>query len=133
MRGQIRAWVAPCLAALFAAGHDGGVKPVAEVLRHLVNLVAAVNLNGLAGGVEDDLAMAAFLEVLFDFRAGLRSNRVVNQIVEDGKKLGAGHDAASSTEGIRLGSRAFMAVVRPNLISRVSFLWRPTLLAPLSF
>lgn len=120
-------------AAFFAASHDGGVQSIAKVLRHLVNLVGAVDLDRLASRVEDDLAVAALLEVLFDFGTGLRRNGVVDQFVEDGEKLSAGHDAASATEGIGMGKKWFMAVVRLGLILRASFLLRPAFWTPLSF
>ena len=39
--------------------HDGGVEPVAEAGGKLVDLVGAVDLDGLSRGVEDDFAVAA--------------------------------------------------------------------------
>ena len=51
------------LAALFAAGHDGGVQAFAEAGREVVNFVRAIDFNGLAGGVEGDLAVVAASEV----------------------------------------------------------------------
>jgi hypothetical protein len=39
--------------------HDGGVQALAELSRNLVDLVVFVDRDGLAGGVEDDLTMAA--------------------------------------------------------------------------
>jgi hypothetical protein len=76
--------------------------------------------------------------MLFDFEAGLSGDRVVDQIVEYRKKLGAGHDAASTieaiaTERISLGKKCFMVVVRPGLILRASIRSMPALWTLLSF
>ncbi len=78
------------LAAFFAPGHDGGVEAVAEAGRHLVELVGAVDLDGFAGRREGDLAMLAALEVLLEVGPH-RDGSVVDHVVEQGKKLGAGH------------------------------------------
>jgi hypothetical protein len=127
-------------AALFASCHDGGVQAVTKIFGHLINFVAAIDLDRFLSGVEDDFAVAAFLEVQLNFSAGLGGNRVVDQIVEDCKKLGAGHDAASTTEGILsgkteldLGRKEFTSIVRLGLILRASIRWRPILWTPLSF
>jgi len=109
------------LAAVFAARHDGGVQPVTKIFGHFVDFVAAVNLNCFAGGVEDDFAVAALLQVQFDLSAGLGGNRVVNQVIENGKKLSAGHAAASRAECILMGKKVFIVVVRLGLTWRASF------------
>ena len=93
------------LAAFFASSHDCRVQAITEIIGHLVNFVAAVDLDRLSRGVEDYLAVAALLQVGFNFSAGLSGNRVVDQIVENGKKLGAGHDAASRSAGICMGKK----------------------------
>ena len=78
------------LAAFFAAGHDGGVEAVAEAGGHLVKLVGAIDLDGFTGGVEGDFAVLAAVEVLLE--VGAHGHRgVVDHVVEQGKKLGAGH------------------------------------------
>ena len=46
-------------AALFAAGHDGGVEALAEAGGQVVDLVGAIDFDGLAGGVEGDFAVVA--------------------------------------------------------------------------
>ena len=109
------------------------MKSVAKAFGHLVNLVRTINLDRLAGGIEDDLAVAAFLQMLLHSGAGFDSNRVVDQIVEEGKKLSAGQDATSTARGIEMGKTMFIAAVRPSLILRASFLLRPALWTPLSF
>jgi hypothetical protein len=81
-------------AALFAAGHDGGVETVAEAGGEIVDLVGAVDLDGLSGGVEDDLAVAAALQVQFQVGAHLGSDGVVDDVVEQGEKLRAFHFSA---------------------------------------
>jgi hypothetical protein len=53
-------------AAFFAAGHDGGVEALAETVGQVVDFVGAVDFDGLAGGVEDDFAVAAAVQVLFN-------------------------------------------------------------------
>jgi hypothetical protein len=63
----------------------------AHVGGQLVNLVAAKNLDSLSRGVENNLAVPAFLEVSFDLGARIRGNRLVDHVVENCKKLGAGH------------------------------------------
>ncbi len=87
-------------AALLTSRHDGRVQAVPKIVGHLVDFVATVDLDGLSRGVKDDLAVAALLQVRFNFSASLSGNRVVDQIVENGEKLGAGHDAASRSAGI---------------------------------
>jgi hypothetical protein len=63
----------------------------AEAYREFVNLVGAVNLDSLAGSVENHFAVAAAAQVSLQFGAHLRGYRVVNQIVEDCEKLFTGH------------------------------------------
>src|SRR5579862_5212844 len=50
-----------------AFGHDGLVKFAAQGFGKLVNLVVAVDLNGLFSGIHDHVAVAAPLEMLFQF------------------------------------------------------------------
>jgi hypothetical protein len=109
------------LAADFAARHDGGVQAVTKIFGHFVDFVAAVNLNCLAGGVEDDFAVAALLQVQFDLSSGLGGNRVVNQVIENGKKLSAGHAAASGAECIMMGKKVSIVFVRLGLTWLASF------------
>jgi hypothetical protein len=51
-------------AAFFAAGHDGGVEAFAEVGGQIINLMGAIDFNGLAGGVERDLAVVTAAQML---------------------------------------------------------------------
>jgi len=95
-----RRWEGPGLAAFFAAGHDGGVEAVAEAGGEIVNLMGAVNLDGLAGGIEDDLAVAAFAEVGLQLGADLGGYRVVDQVVEQGEELFAGHFSVLDFPGL---------------------------------
>src|ERR1035437_3656790 len=97
-------------AALFAAGHDGGVEAFAEAGGEGVNLVGAIDFDGLARGVEDHLAVAAAAQVRLQFRARLGGYRVVDQVVEKSEKFFAGH---------------FSIPVSPNLVSLGPFfLWK---------
>ena len=57
--------------SFFALGHDGDVQALADFSGEFVDFVAAINLNGLAGGVEDDFAVAALSQVDFNLGAGV--------------------------------------------------------------
>jgi len=59
------------------------MEAIAQIIGHFVDFVAAIDLNRFLSGVEDNFAMATFLEVQLNLSAGLGSNRVVNQIVQD--------------------------------------------------
>ena len=87
------------LAAFFAAGHDGGVESFAEVVGEIVNLVRTVDLDGFAGGVEDNFAMAALVHMLFNFGLGFSGDGVVDDVVEQGDEFCASHDSALATFG----------------------------------
>ena len=78
-------------AAFFAAGHYCGVEAIAEVVGEVVDFVGAVDLDGFAGGVEDDFAVTALVHVLFDFCARFGGDGVVNHVIEEGEEFGAGH------------------------------------------
>jgi hypothetical protein len=55
------------LAAIAAFRHDGLVEAVPEIFRKLVNLVIAVNFDGLFGGIHDHVAFVAPMKVLVQF------------------------------------------------------------------
>jgi hypothetical protein len=78
-------------AALFAACHDGGVEALAEAGGQIVNLVGAIDLNGLARGAERYFAVLAAAQMLLQVSAHLGSYRVVDQVVEQGEELSARH------------------------------------------
>ncbi len=84
------------LAGGAALGHDGVVQAVAEVGGELVDLVLAVDGDGLAGGVEDDLAVMALADVRLDFRHQFGVDATVEVISKLGEKISAGHDARPS-------------------------------------
>ena len=89
-------------AALLAAGHDGGVEALAEAGGQVVDLVGAIDFDGLAGGIEGDHAVIAAAEMLLQLRSHLRRDRAVNEVVQQGKELSAGHFSApipSAAEG----------------------------------
>jgi hypothetical protein len=50
-----------------ALRHDGGVEAFAKLGGDLVDLVAFVDLDGLAGGVEDDAAVPAAIGMSLNF------------------------------------------------------------------
>jgi hypothetical protein len=78
-------------AAFFAAGHDGGVKALAETGGEFVNLVGTIDFNSFTGGVEGDFAVLTAFEVLLQLGSGVGVHRVVNQVVEEGEEFSAGH------------------------------------------
>ena len=82
------------LTALLTPRHDGRVQALAEAGRQIVDLVGAVDLDGLASGGEGDFAMLAAMQMLLQFGAGLDGHFVVDQVVEQSQKFGAGHFSA---------------------------------------
>jgi len=69
-------------AAFFAARHDGGVEAFAEAGGQVVDFVGAVDLNGLARGVQGDFAVFAAAQVFLQVGAHLGRDAVVNEVVE---------------------------------------------------
>jgi len=51
-------------------GHNGRLKPPSEIVRQLVELRVAVDFNGLAGRVADDVAVVAPSQVILEFGLG---------------------------------------------------------------
>src|ERR1039458_7108613 len=80
-------------AALLAAGHDGGVEAIAQAGGQVINFMRPVDFDSLLRGVEDDLAVAAAAEVSLQFGPHLGRHRIVDQVIEKGEKLFAGHCA----------------------------------------
>ena len=65
--------------------HDGVVKAGSEGVRKLVNLVIAVNFDGLLRGVEDDMAFVAPMQVLIKLSLKTFSDlavQVIGQLLE---------------------------------------------------
>jgi len=52
---------------LLAFGHDCRSQPAAEVFRQFVELGVAVNLDGLLGGIANNVAVVAPGEMIFQF------------------------------------------------------------------
>lgn len=80
-------------ASFFASFHDGGVEAFAESGGQIVDLMGAVYLDGFAGGVEGHFAVFAAAQVGFEFGARFGGHGAVDQVVEQGQKLGTGHFA----------------------------------------
>jgi len=78
-------------AALLAAGHDSGVEAVAQAGGQVVDFVRAVDFDGLAGGVEDDLAVATSAQMRLQFGACIGGYRVVDEVIEKAEEFFAGH------------------------------------------
>jgi hypothetical protein len=76
---------------LGALCHDGGVQALTELGRDLVDLMILVDRDGLAGGVEYDLAVAAGGGVGADLFEELRADVAVKIISKLREEIGAGH------------------------------------------
>jgi hypothetical protein len=63
---KLRLYLFFVLSGASALVHDGFVKPGTEGIRQFINLVVAVDLNGLLGGIEDHMALAAPMQVLIE-------------------------------------------------------------------
>ena len=74
-----------------ALGHDGGMQALAKIGGELVDLVFAVDGDGLAGGIEDNFAVVALADVRLDLSEELGVDLAVEVIGELGEKIGAGH------------------------------------------
>jgi hypothetical protein len=55
------------MVSLAALGHNGLMEAGSEVFWQLVNLVIAVNLDSLFGGVHHDMAFVAPMQMLIEF------------------------------------------------------------------
>ena len=89
MDGIQAEWIA--LADLGAAGFDDGVEAGGDFRGDFVKLVALIDFDGLARGVEDDFAVAALAKVGFNLSAGLGGKGFVDDVVENRQKFSAGH------------------------------------------
>jgi hypothetical protein len=76
---------------LGALCHDGSVEALAELGGDLVDLMVFVDRDGLAGGVEYDLAVAAGGGVGADLFEELRADVAVKIISKLREEIGAGH------------------------------------------
>jgi hypothetical protein len=65
---------------LLASLHDGGAEAAGEVFGKLVGLLAAVDVDGLTGGVNDHFAVVAGTEVLFDFRKEIGFDLAIEKV-----------------------------------------------------
>jgi hypothetical protein len=74
--------------------HDGGVEALAKVVGELVDFVFAIDGDGLAGGVEDDLAVVALADVSLHFGEELGVYLAVEVVGELREEIGAGHGLA---------------------------------------
>ena len=67
-------------AGFSAAVHDGFAEAVGELIGELVRLVTSIDLDGLAGSVDDDVAVAARSEVFFHFGKEFRFDLAVEVV-----------------------------------------------------
>jgi hypothetical protein len=70
------------------------VEPFTEFGRKLVDLVFSVNGDGLAGRIENDLAVVALTHVLLDLGEEFGIDLTVEIVSELAKEVGAGHGLA---------------------------------------
>jgi hypothetical protein len=69
-----------CGILLTAFAHDGGAKAGAKVVREFVEMRVAIDFDSLLGGVADDIAVVAPLEVILQLRLRLGIDGVVEII-----------------------------------------------------
>src|ERR1039458_930389 len=74
-----------------ALRQDGVPQPAAQIVRKFVQMRVAINFDGHLGGVADDIAVMAPLEVVFQLRPCLGVHRVVQVIGELFQKVRASH------------------------------------------
>src|ERR1700691_6205620 len=74
-------------AALLAMSQDANQQPLAQPCRQLIDLVVAVNLNGLLRRPQGDHAMLASLEVDLQIGDQASRNLVIEKITELRQKL----------------------------------------------
>ena len=74
-----------------AARHDGIVKTVLQFNWKLVDVMLAIDGDGLAGCVENDLAVAALADMGLDLRKQLRVDLAIEVVGQLGEEIGAGH------------------------------------------
>jgi len=67
------------------------MKPLLELGGQFVELVVAVDLNGLAGGIENDLAVFAGVGVGADLLEQIGADVAVEVIGKFAEEIGAGH------------------------------------------
>jgi hypothetical protein len=70
------------------------VEPLTEFGRKLVDLVFSVNGDGLAGRIENDLAVVALTHVLLNLSEEIGVDLTVKVVGELAKEVGAGHGLA---------------------------------------
>jgi len=69
-----------CRIFLSALRHDGGPQAASQIVRKFVKVGVSVDLDGLFGGVADDVAVVAPLEVILQLRLCLGIDGVVEII-----------------------------------------------------
>jgi hypothetical protein len=71
--------------------HDGGVQTLTKIVGKFVDLMFAVDGDGLAGSVEDDFAVVALANVSLNVGEELGVDLAVEVIGKLREKIGAGH------------------------------------------
>ena len=71
--------------------HDGGVEALSQLSRELVDFVFAIDGDGLARGIQDNLAVVALADVCLDFRQKIWVNLPVEVVRKLREEIGAGH------------------------------------------
>jgi hypothetical protein len=81
-------------APALALRHDGGVQAFPEFVREIVDLVLAIDGDGLAGSIEDDFAVMALANMGLYFKQEFGVDLTVEVVSKLGEEIGAGHGLA---------------------------------------
>jgi hypothetical protein len=71
--------------------HNSGTHTGGDIFGEFIDLVATVHVNGFPGGIDDDFAVMAGADVLFDLGHERRIDLPVEVVGEFGQKIGAVH------------------------------------------
>jgi len=77
--------------AVSALRQNGLLQPLPHIVRKLINLMAAIDLNRLPRRAQRNLAVLASSQMLFQVGPQRNSHFVIDQIVQLRQKLSAGH------------------------------------------
>jgi len=72
----------PGRSALAAFGHNGLVQALAQIFGQLVQLVAAVDLDGLPRRVQRDLAVLALFEMMLEIGTQRNGRVLIEHFIE---------------------------------------------------
>jgi hypothetical protein len=84
----------PRLGALLSVTlvHDGGMHTLADVGGELVELMIAIDVDGLGGGIEDHFTVFALSDVMFYLGQEFGGNGTIEEVGKLRKKISARHE-----------------------------------------